>query len=77
MQNRILTYATLKYWHLDTNIAVFFNLLPSIVVIIVTLEQLLLAVTLYVFVQKFLIFVCIFTNEAYQLRMFMNVLVFL
>ena len=47
---------TLKYWHLHTNILVIFNMLPFVVVIIelVTLEQLYLAVTLFVFMQQFM-----------------------
>ena len=61
MPIRIFANITLKYWHLHTNILMIFNLLPFIVVIIelVILEQLYLEVTLIVFVQHFLIFVCI------------------
>ena len=57
----ILANVTLKSWHFHTNILVIFNFLPFIVVIIelVTLQQLYLAVSLFVFVQQFLIFVCI------------------
>ena len=63
----IFANVKLKYWHLHTNILVIFNLLPFIVVIIelVTLEQLYLAVTLFVFVQKFLVFVCIVAHVTH------------
>ena len=57
---KTLANVTLKHWHWQTNILVIFNLLPLIVVIIelVTLEELYLVVTIFVFVQQFLIFVC-------------------
>ena len=60
MPTRIFTNVTLKYWHLHAHIHVIFNRLLFIVVIIelVTLELLYLAVTLFVFVQQFLVFVC-------------------
>ena len=62
---RIFANVTLKYWHLHSNILVIFNLLPFIVVVIdlVTLEQLHRA-TLFVFVQQFLIFVCIVAHSC-------------
>ena len=49
MPIRIFANVTLKYWNLHTNFIVIFTLLPFIVVIIelVTLEQLYLAVTLF------------------------------
>ena len=49
---------------MHANIPVFFTLLPFIAVIIalVTLEQLYLAVPLFVFVQYFLIVVCILAH---------------
>ena len=64
---RIFVKVTLKYWYLHTNILVNFNLLPFIVVILelVTLEPLYLAVTLFVFVQQFLTFVCIVVYVTY------------
>ena len=67
MPIKIFANVTLKYWHLHTHIIVIFNLLPFIVVIIdlVSLEQLYLAVTLFVFVQQFLIFVCIVAHVAH------------
>ena len=61
MPLRIFENVTLIYWYLHTNIPVIFYLLPFIFVIIelVTLEQLYMVVTLFVFVQQFLLFVCI------------------
>ena len=63
----IFANVTLKYWDIHTNILVIFKLFPFIVVIIelVTLEQLYLAVTLFVFVQQFVIFVCIVAHVTY------------
>ena len=68
----IFANVTLKYWHLHTNVLVIFNLLPFIVVIIelVTLEHLYLAVTLFVFVQQFLILVCICTCNTLILAVY-------
>ena len=53
MPIRNVANVTLKYWHLDTNNLVFLNLLPFIVVVIalVTIDQVYLAVTLFVIVQ--------------------------
>ena len=67
MPIRIFVNVTLKYWHLHTDILVIFKLLPFIVVKIelVSLEQLYLAVTLFVFVQQFLIFVCIVAHVTH------------
>ena len=60
-QSGLFANVTLKYWHLHANILVISNLLLFIVVVIelVTLEKLYRAVTLIVFAQQFLIFVCI------------------
>ena len=79
MPIRIFANETLKYWHLHTNILVIFNLLLFIVVIIelVTLEQLYLTMTLFVFVQQFLIFVYIVVQVIHKFWLFMNLLVFL
>ena len=78
MPIRIFSNVTLKYWHLNTNICVIFNLLPFNVILIqvVTLEQLYMAVTLLVFVQQFLIFVCIVAHVTNKFWMFMNLVVF-
>ena len=67
MPIRIFANVTLKYWHLKTNILVIFNQLPFILVIIelVTIEQLFQAVTLFVFVKQFIIFVCIVANVTH------------
>ena len=67
MPIRIIANVTPIYWHLHTNNLVIFNLLPFIVVIIeqAPLEQLYLAVTLFVFLQQFLIFVCIVAHVTY------------
>ena len=57
MPIRIFANVILKYWHLHTIIIVCFNLLPFIVVIIaqVIFEELYLSVTLFVFLNQFLI----------------------
>ena len=70
----IFVNLTLKYWRLHTNILLIFNLAPFIVVIItlVQLDQLYLAVTPFVFVQQFLIFVCIVANVTHKFWLFMN-----
>ena len=65
MPIRIFANVTLEYWHLHTNILVFFNLLPFIVVIVAQVTQLYLAVTLFVFVQQFLIVVCLVAHVTH------------
>ena len=79
MPIRIFANVTLKYCHLYRNILMIFKLLLFIVVIIklVSLEQLYLAVTLIVFVQRFHIFVCIVAHVGDKLCLFMNLRVVL
>ena len=68
MPIRIFANMTLIYLNLHTYIVVIFNLLAFIVVIIelLGLEQVYLAVTLPVFVQQFLIFVCIVAHVTHK-----------
>ena len=75
MQIRFFANITLKCWHLHSNILVLFNLPLLIVVIIaqVTLEQLYLALTIFVFVSHFLLVV----HVTHLFRLFPNLRVFL